>query len=306
MREFDTDMELMVQETENTDRSADKRCSYELIYYTMWEAAQRYGQIAQFRVIGKSHDDRMIPMLEIGKGEEILYCVSGLSGTDRQMPACLIEMIGEYLRAWECGWKIEEIYDLRELLDQWRLFFIPVVNPDGYEICEKGFSVIRNPIYRQMLRMQEISHEEYFCNARGMDLRKNFPTAYYRKLRVGQQPASENETKALVHIFQESPGRGLLSFSQTGRRILYFRQPQSFAANQRSYRLARRLQRRSGFAVEKFSLDANRGDLSPSGGSPERFYAELCRQPSFRIEFPAAHPCRQLHTLPLEYLFSLY
>lgn len=41
--------------------------TYEAIYYSLWEAARRYSSFTQFRVIGKSHDDRMIPMLEIGQ-----------------------------------------------------------------------------------------------------------------------------------------------------------------------------------------------------------------------------------------------
>ena len=43
--------------------------TYETIYYSLWEAARRYSSFTQFRVIGKSHDDRMIPMLEIGQGD---------------------------------------------------------------------------------------------------------------------------------------------------------------------------------------------------------------------------------------------
>ena len=57
----------------NTDKTF---CTYENIYYEMWEIAGRYTEIAQFQVIGKSHDDRMIPMVQIGKGAEdcFLYC----------------------------------------------------------------------------------------------------------------------------------------------------------------------------------------------------------------------------------------
>lgn len=36
--------------------------TYEAIYYSLWEAARRYSSFTQFRVIGKSHDDRMIPI----------------------------------------------------------------------------------------------------------------------------------------------------------------------------------------------------------------------------------------------------
>ena len=35
-----------------------RSCTYEDLYYEMWEMSQRYRQIAQFRIIGKSHDDR--------------------------------------------------------------------------------------------------------------------------------------------------------------------------------------------------------------------------------------------------------
>ena len=33
-----------------------------------------YSQITQFRVIGKSHDERMIPMVELGKGNTCIFC----------------------------------------------------------------------------------------------------------------------------------------------------------------------------------------------------------------------------------------
>lgn len=298
----------------NTDKTF---CTYENIYYEMWETAGRYTEITQFQVIGKSHDDRMIPMVQLGNGTETIYCIAGLSGIDRCMPVYLLHMLKEYARAWECRWKLEELYNLQELLDRWKICFIPLLNPDGYEIYEKDFYAIRNPVYRQMLRMQEIPCKEFICNSRAVNLRKNFPTQYYRRKQIHTQPSSENETKALVKLFQENPGRGLLSFGYSERRIMYFRQSQSFAANQKSYRLARHLQKQAGLNANKtkYHLD----DVEPAGkrgyGSPEQFYAEICRQPSFRIEIPGRdkdgeeYPneteYREIHTLPLEYLFSL-
>ena len=83
--------------------------------------------------------------------------------------------------------------------------FYTVLNPDGYEIYEKDYTVIRNPIYRQMLRMQETPSREYICNARGMDLRRNFPTNYYRRQRISQQPASEMKRKLSSVCFRKIP-----------------------------------------------------------------------------------------------------
>lgn len=88
------------------------------------------------------------------------------------MPIYLMHMLKEYVKAWECRWKLENLYDLRVLLEDWKICFIPLLNPDGYEIYEKDFYAIRNPIYRQMLRMQEIPCKEFICNSRGVNLRK--------------------------------------------------------------------------------------------------------------------------------------
>ena len=151
--------------------------TYEKIYYSLWETAQRYGSFAQFRVIGKSHDDRMIPMLEIGTGQTAVFCLAGLNGVDRQMPAYLLKMAAEYCQAYECGWNMREFYDVKELLNKVRLCLIPVLNPDGFELCEKGYTIIRNPIYRQMLRMQNIPFQEFSYNAREWTLRRIFPQA---------------------------------------------------------------------------------------------------------------------------------
>ena len=126
-----------------------RSCTYEDLYYEMWEISQRYSQIAQFRVIGKSHDERMIPMVELGKGTNCIFCLSGLTGLDRQTPMFLIRMMQEYVKAWESGWKMEEIYEVGEVLQNWRLCFIPLLNPDGYEIYTGNFQAIRNPIYRR-------------------------------------------------------------------------------------------------------------------------------------------------------------
>ena len=104
----------------NTDKTF---CTYENIYYEMWEIAGRYTEIAQFRVIGKSHDDRMIPMVQIGKGAETIFCIAGLSGRDQCMPVYLMHMLKEYVKAWECQWKLENLYDLRVLLEDWKIMF---------------------------------------------------------------------------------------------------------------------------------------------------------------------------------------
>ena len=180
--------------------STEQMGTYEKIYFALWELGQRYGNFVQFRVIGRSHDDRMIPMLEIGKGDTCIICLSGVESGDRNLPEYLLSIAKDYCRSYESNWTIGESYEVRKLLDKVRICMIPMLNPDSYEICEYGYGAIHNPIHRQMLKMQDRPVEEYECNARGIDLRRNFPTNYYQRKRVNQEPASENETRALISI----------------------------------------------------------------------------------------------------------
>lgn len=285
--------------------------TYEDIYYSLWEASKRYSSFTQFRVIGKSHDDRMIPMLEIGQGEACVFCVGGFSGTDSLMTDRLTDAALELCRDYECSWTVQELYEVKKLLDRTRLCVVPLVNPDGYEICRRGYGAIHNPIFRQMLKMQDIPLDEFRGNARGMEPVLNFPTSFCTRKKIHQQPASENETRALIRIFQDYGGRGLLVFCGFGKKISYYRRDQNFSSGQRCGRLARHLKKCTNSKLECLSRETETGRKST--GRPEQFYGEAIRQPAFRIEIPLvgknSEECKrevqELMLLPLEYVFSL-
>ena len=276
--------------------------------------ASRYSSFCQFRVIGNSHDDRMIPMLEIGTGAQLIFCVAGINGTQALLPGLLLKMAGEYCRAYECRWQLEEFYEVRKLLDKIRVCMIPLLNPDGYEICRNGFGTIRNPIYRQMLRMQSIPDKDFGYNARGMDLAHNFPTIHYIRSRMGEEPASENETKALIRIIQEYGGRGFLSFGQSGREIIYYHSQQGIGCLPKSYRLARHMQKSSSYHLEKEQMAESSNQKFKGMGTPEQYYIQTIKQPAFRIKVPAPGGSvgeeskktiyEEIHLLPLEYMYS--
>lgn len=298
--------------------SVPETYTYEKIYLSLWELAQRYHSFTEFRVIGESHDERKIPMLEIGEGNEVVFCLAGVYGTEQIAPVLLLKMSEEYCQAYEYDWAAENFYHIRHLLKKIRLCMIPMLNPDGYEICRKGYRSIRNPIYRQMLKMKRIPREEFFSNARAVDIGRNFPTFYCNRQRIDQEPASENETKAFMRILQEYTSRGLLSFNEKEEGIVYCRQAQKLFYNQKSDRIARQLQKcfnNSGSIYAHITKNPLR--YSDGIGSPEQFYAEKINKPSLEIEIPyrnlfsdheeneLRYGYEQIRLLPLEYLYSL-
>ncbi|MCD8154027.1 MAG: zinc carboxypeptidase [Clostridiales bacterium] len=285
--------------------------SYEKIYLSLWETASRYQAFARFRVIGKSHDDRLIPMLELGNGTEALICLAGVRGSDSSMPEALAHLSVEYAAACEKNRTLGEFYPVRELLDRVRICVLPVLNPDGYEICRRGYLSVRNSVFRQMLRMQGTPEKEFAGNARGIDLTRNFPTKYCRKDRIHHQPASENETRALIHIFQEYPCRGLLSFCTAQAPALYCQKPDSLSERARSRRVAGNLRKYTIPVSGKNRLPLL--NLSGEGcGSPEQYFAETIKKPAFRLALPMSSGkppesrlYRDMRLLPLEYIYTL-
>ena len=138
-----------------------------------------------------------------------------------------------------------------------------------------------------MLRMQSIPAEDFGYNARGMDISHNFPTVHYIRSRMGEEPASENETKALIRIIQEYDGRGLLTFAQSGREIIYYHCQQGVGSLPKSYRLARHMQKSSSYHLEREQMTESAREKFKGMGTPEQYYIQTKKQPAFRIKVPA-------------------
>lgn len=292
-----------------------KADTYENVYLSLWETAQRYHRFAGFRVIGSSHDGRMIPMLELGRGAVCIFCVGGLEGRDLPVSGYLTRMAEEYAKACEFGWSLENFYDLSALLDRIRICLIPILNPDGCEVFQKGYSAIRNPIYRQMLRMQNQPNTDFTRNARGVRLNENFPTEYFCRKQHHEQPGSENETRALIRIFQEYESRGLLVFGIHSPQIHYCSQKLSLGAARKARRLARYLQKCSGYPLSKYEYVCGNSDSgSRSSGSLEQYYSQRTKQAALTISLcdsgnaaqkKEEKPYQELRLLPAEYIYSL-
>ncbi|MFQ8689262.1 MAG: M14 family zinc carboxypeptidase [Blautia sp.] len=283
--------------------------TYESVYYQLRELGSRYSDFARFRMIGQSHDERMIPMLEIGRGEESLFCTAGIYGREWKNTEYLVRMAKEYCQAYECSRVIDRQYPVEELLDQTSICLIPLLNPDGYEISRKGFTAIGNPILRQMLKMLRQPYEDWKCNARGVDLQGNFPTEGYQRHSMQDYAASENETKALVYIFKEYGSVGYLDFRNRELPRRRSKDTLFFRYSKKGRRIARSLSKLS-------QMRERAQETLPDhlGSSSLEYYSELTGNPAIAVETVTdgelesakelQEAYEELHTVPLEFLQS--
>ena len=288
----------------------NRRYSYEDIFQEMEELSRQYPDFTVCRSIGTSHDGREIPMMRVGLGKKTLVLTAGIHGRESVNPILLVKMLEDYCQAFEMQ---EERYgyQVQSLLDGCSVAVIPLVNPDGYEIALRGFSVIQNPMLRQLCKMKEIGWQHWKYNARAVDINRNFPCRSYIQQQLGEYPASEKETQALIQVFRDYDTLGYVDFHSRGRIIYYYRQAMPFAYNQRNHKLARYLQKLSDYSLGKREEEY----LSRlNGGRPVNYFSEFLGKPAITVETveeDASYPLdpayqektyREICALPLELL----
>lgn len=260
----------------------ERNYTYEEMYAKLQKLAGQYPQFTHLEVIGTSHDDRDILSLTMGNPRKVLFCTAGIHGRESINPVILLQIMEDYARAYQGELPVPgQPYSVYELLWEYGICFVPLVNPDGYEIASRGFEQIRNSRLRQDLRIQGTPSREWKCNARGVDINRNFPCHSYRPRNPGDSPASENETAALMHLFQAYDSVGYVDFHSRGKIIYYYRHAMPGAYNSYSQRLAKYLQDLSHYEIAKTEdefLTLN------SGGNSVNYYSEVLKRPALTVE----------------------
>ncbi len=227
-------------------------------------------------VFGESEDNRPLYVLEVGTGKRAVFILGGVHGRESINPAVLLQMVKDtaYLLR-------EEDPRVTELLGEYRFLFIPLLNPDGYEIAQKGFLTIRNEDLREKAAALSIPAAEWKANARGVDLNRNFPSVFYQAESTGEYAESESESRALTALVRENENAGMLDFHSRGQVIYYYRKAMGNVYNERQLLLAQYLRNESGYELgrpeDEFAADG-------IGGNTVHFYSEYTKMPAITIE----------------------
>lgn len=227
-----------------------------------------YNQIKTY-VIGTSYEGRDIIMLQVGTGDKKVLITGGVHGRETINPIVLMKMIETYCQE---NWN--------QLMD-YTLYIIPLLNPDGYMIALRGFNIIKDESLRLAAKAKNIPYEEWKFNARGVDLNRNFPSVTWKQKFIGDVPASERETKALINIMDSIPTIAYLDYHSRGKEIYYYRSSMSKEYNQKQKEIALKMANSTGYTLVKPEGEINVND---SGGNTVHYYSETKKKPAFTIE----------------------
>jgi g-D-glutamyl-meso-diaminopimelate peptidase len=144
-----------------------------------------------------------------------------------------------------------------------------------------GFDAIRDQQLRELCLSMQIPHDEWKFNAVGVDINRNFPSKLWKPKFEGDSPASENETKALIRLFNEYKSKGFLDFHSRGKQIYYYRSQMSDSYNNKQYEIACRLKKVTNYVLMQPEEEVETTD---SGGNTVHYYSEIFNKPALTIE----------------------
>lgn len=254
----------------------------ERVYRNIAELEKAYPELISTEVIGQSVNGRDITLVKLGKGERKAVIVAGIHSRENITVTFTMRCLEEYAEAYSSRRGYYGNYNIRNMLDDYTLYIVPLMNPDGLDISTNGDM----PLYTT----EAIDAAKYKNNANGVNLNRNFPfmwgysdeksavntTTPDTDSYAGTAEASEPETQAIVELCRSNEFEWLLDMHCRGHMIFY--QDKFNEVTEADNRLAARLAKHC-----EFSLNDRSTAYEVSGGMENWFRQEFGR-PGICIE----------------------
>lgn len=147
----------------------EQSLEYELLENYLREMSK--SNIVNLYIIGKTHDNRNIYNIEIGKGDKVLLLDANMHAAESANTPLLTKFLVDILNDYT-----DNDEEVVKLLNNVKIAAIPCVNPDGYEVYNFGIDKINNKELWIYKNKDSVSINHFKYNANGVDLNRNFPT----------------------------------------------------------------------------------------------------------------------------------
>lgn len=249
--------------------------------------ARKYPDIIEYRSIGQTRYGREIWAVGLGRGEATLFINGSHHAREWLTTTLNMYMIEQYAAAYSANRKFEG-YDARAILDKTKIWFVPMVNPDGVTLQQLGLSQFPVSVHQALIRMNGGSRnfKRWKANLQGIDpnrqydsywstLEANVPYPFWRNHK-GTAPVQTLENKAMVAFTYEIDPQIAVSYHSAGR-IIYW-SFHTLAANlPRDKRLARIFSDLTGYRLMPQRSDS-------SGGGYTDWFITTFKRPAFTPE----------------------
>ncbi|GEM_PF-2046473 len=265
----------------------NKTYTYDQMVQDIKALGQKYPDQIHYKIIGSSEYHRPIYAVSLGTGNAKVL-VNGSHHAREWISTTLnMYMLEQYAKMYENNQTFGG-FNVRNVLDDTTMWFVPMVNPDGVTLQQFGLSKFPITDHSSLLKMNEYSHDfkKWKANAKGVDLNRQYnagwatiksnrpmPSWSHHK---GFYPEQAAETKTMVKFTKEVDPEMALSYHASGE-ILYWKFNQTGQLYNRDLAYAKRIGQYTGYSLVY-------PGTNPSGGGYNDWFTSTYKRPGFTPE----------------------
>jgi len=273
--------------------------TYEVMTRDIRALATQYPDLIRYRSAGKSEYNRDLWVLEVGRGP-VNVLLNGSHHAREWISTILLMKMAEHIAISDRDDAQWGDYRIRDLLDHVTFRIVPMVNPDGVTLQQKGLDAFPKKDHAALLKMNggSANFKRWKANAKGVDLNRQYPAnwdqiknpapaPYYMNYK-GKKPLEAKEAQAMVKLATSIKPAIAVSYHSSGE-ILYWNYKTPEKNLQRDLTLATAYSNMTGYQLVK-------PVAQPSGGGFTDWFIEQFGQPGLT---PELSPSVGEHDVPL-------
>jgi len=268
----------------NLQINVDRVYSVGLLYDHLGKLAEAYPHLKVDRLANSTFGSPIYAVV-LGSGPQTVMITAGMHGWEWVTSYLVMRELAALLYQQATG-----VPEAVRVLADYRLVFLPLVNPDGMRIAQGE----RRPLVGDFWGLDI---RDWKANAWGVDINRNFPHGFAEMSRhlprtpgpefhPGRAPASERETQAVMLAIATYKPDILYDFHSSGNVIFWHYNQTEHLERDRS--LARRVAGALGFAVSD--------DLDMAiGAHLKDYFIGTYKRPAFIVEIGTFQNRHQIH-----------
>ncbi|WP_059283503.1 M14 family zinc carboxypeptidase [Bacillus coahuilensis] len=233
--------------------------SYEEMTEDIKELSREYPDLISYKSIGTTPYGRKIWALKLGKGDATSFINASHHAREWPTTNVAMELVDRYSEAYYQNASIKG-YNVKNILDETSIWFVPMVNPDGVTLQQTGLKSFPSSDHQKLIKMNagSTNFSRWKANAQGIDLNRQYPAGWtnrevsypYYKNYPGIAPIGTPETKAITNFTYWVDPEIAVSYHSSGR-ILFWHYQTREQDYLRDYKIASTVSNMTGYKMVK-------------------------------------------------------
>ncbi|WP_338551494.1 M14 family zinc carboxypeptidase [Paenibacillus sp. KS-LC4] len=167
--------------------------SYELMTNDIKKLADAYPELIRYRSIGKSEYGRELWVIEIGNGP-VNVLLNASHHAREWITTITVMNMAESMAASAAKRGVWKQLNTADLFDHITFQIVPMVNPDGVSLQQKGLAAFPQQDHAELIKMNKNSRDfkRWKANGKGVDLNRQYPADWETIRQAENAPSYKN------------------------------------------------------------------------------------------------------------------